>query len=746
MNPERICYGCFSEKDPGTVCPVCGFDETKQQPYLALPLGTIVNGRYLIGKVLGIGGFGITYLGFDLTLEIKVAIKEYMPSAMATRNTDRYTVVLTSHQEKDYQSGMERFLEEARILAKLQNTPNIVSVQNYFRENNTAYFVMEYVNGTSLKAYLAAHGEKISCEEALKILLPVMNALVSVHSMQLLHRDISPDNIYLTADGDSRLLDFGAARFASGDGKSVSVILKHGYAPEEQYSSHGNQGPWTDVYAMGATLYRCITGVLPPDSIERIHGDTLKRPSELGISISSAIEQAILKALSIRTEDRFMSMEAFICALNGDVATASAQSPSPGSTANAPQQCTGALSSRPATFFAVLSAHLKQNPLLAVALGGALVAVVALVLFLPLSGKSGKNTSYTNSASSINPSSASAPPGSDTPTPSQTPPGQDSDAPDDPSSGDSNDSTGTEIVTYDLGILNATIDVPAEYSVSDDGFTFTNNARNCRIETSFNWATIVPIYSLADIENYREDIVSSYAEGYGLTDAMILTAGPDDFGGQSAYQIFFQGTDSSQTTLQHVLLAVEGRNDFGAYLLVGSYPKDSETDHTQIYNSLTSFRINGPVDITYERYCDTAAGIQCIMDSTQISSTRRSSFTLPNGNSGTALLLFLSSNEEEYIEVEQGLSAGKNADECIAYLSGIWEDVSGASLSEIMTESREDDIIWKFRIVSHDSDISIFAAADIDGVPYIVGASTSEENIDNSSNVLAEIIGTLRPL
>ena len=336
MNPERICYGCFSEKEPGTVCPVCGFYETKQQPYLALPLGTIVNGRYLIGKVLGIGGFGITYLGFDLTLEIKVAIKEYMPSAMATRNTDRYTVVLTSHQEKDYQSGMERFLEEARILAKLQNTPNIVSVQNYFRENNTAYFVMEYVNGTSLKAYLAAHGEKISCEEALKILLPVMNALVSVHSMQLLHRDISPDNIYLTADGDSRLLDFGAARFASGDGKSVSVILKHGYAPEEQYSSHGNQGPWTDVYAMGATLYRCITGVLPPDSIERIHGDTLKRPSELGISISPAIEQAILKALSIRTEDRFMSMEAFICALNGDVATASAQSLSPGSTANAP--------------------------------------------------------------------------------------------------------------------------------------------------------------------------------------------------------------------------------------------------------------------------------------------------------------------------------------------------------------------------------------------------------------------------
>ena len=123
MNPERICYGCFSEKEPGTVCPVCGFDETKQQPYLALPLGTIVNGRYLIGKVLGIGGFGITYLGFDLTLEIKVAIKEYMPSALVTRHSDHYSVVLTGRVEKEYQYGMERFLDEAKILAKLQSTP-----------------------------------------------------------------------------------------------------------------------------------------------------------------------------------------------------------------------------------------------------------------------------------------------------------------------------------------------------------------------------------------------------------------------------------------------------------------------------------------------------------------------------------------------------------------------------------------------------------------------------------------------
>ena len=219
MNPERVCYGCFAEKEPGLPCPHCGFCENDQQPYLALPLGTILNGRYLVGKVLGMGGFGITYLGYDLTLEIKVAIKEYMPSALATRHPDHYSVALTGRVEADYQYGMERFLEEAKILAKLQNTPHIVSVQNYFQENGTAYFVMEYVDGMSLKAYLAKNGEKIPWDQAIAILKPIMEALVQVHALNLLHRDISPDNIYITSKGESRLLDFGAARFALGDGK-----------------------------------------------------------------------------------------------------------------------------------------------------------------------------------------------------------------------------------------------------------------------------------------------------------------------------------------------------------------------------------------------------------------------------------------------------------------------------------------------------------------------------------------------
>ena len=166
MDPERICFGCFQEKEPGGYCPYCGFSENEEQPYLALPLGTLLNGRYMLGKVLGTGGFGITYLGYDLTLDIKVAIKEYMPSSIATRNADRYNVTLTGRAEDDYQLGMERFLEEAKILAKLQNTPHIVSVQNYFREYNTAYFVMEDIDGMSLKDYLADQGDKIPYAQA----------------------------------------------------------------------------------------------------------------------------------------------------------------------------------------------------------------------------------------------------------------------------------------------------------------------------------------------------------------------------------------------------------------------------------------------------------------------------------------------------------------------------------------------------------------------------------------------------
>lgn len=318
MSNKHYCYSCFREIN-GEDCPYCGFQARNElRPSIALPLGAILNGRYLLGKVLGIGGFGVTYLAYDLMLEQKVAIKEYLPTGIATREDDHYSVSAVSIKERDsFQSGESKFLDEARILAKLKDTDHIVSVYNFFKENGSAYFAMEYVEGLSLKEFLRQQGGHISIEQALSLLLPIMNALSEVHAQGLLHRDISPDNIYISNKGVSMLLDFGAARFALSNDKSFSVILKHGFAPEEQYRTHGNQGPWTDVYAMSATLYNAICGVLPPDALERVHQDSLLPPSQLGCRIAAQTEAALMRGLAIKAEDRYPNMASFVLALGG---------------------------------------------------------------------------------------------------------------------------------------------------------------------------------------------------------------------------------------------------------------------------------------------------------------------------------------------------------------------------------------------------------------------------------------------
>ncbi|MDR1441877.1 MAG: serine/threonine protein kinase [Bifidobacteriaceae bacterium] len=318
LNYELLCYGCFKEKT-APICPHCGFDPAAPGSFpLAMPLGTILDGRYLVGRALGQGGFGITYLGFDLTLQVRVAVKEYMPTGLIGRDQDHTSVLLLSQRhESDFESNKAKFLDEARILAQLGDAPNIVKVQNFFLENNTAYFTMEYVEGRSLKEEVAVRGGRMDWSSAVGYLMPIAEALHRVHSASLLHRDISPDNIVLTPAGQSKLLDFGAARFASGDDRSLSVILKHGFAPEEQYRSHGDQGPWTDVYALAATLYWCLVGTAPPGALDRLHQDSIRPPSALGVTLPPAGEVALMRALAIRAGDRIQSMDQFAAALNG---------------------------------------------------------------------------------------------------------------------------------------------------------------------------------------------------------------------------------------------------------------------------------------------------------------------------------------------------------------------------------------------------------------------------------------------
>lgn len=310
----------MADKGENERCPYCGWiDSENLETGQHIPPGTILQGKYLLGRVLGQGGFGITYLAWDLDLNVKLAIKEYLPRDFATRVLGQTAVsVYPGEAATFFEEGREKFLEEARTLARFEEHPNIVSVRDFFRENQTAYFVMNYIEGVTLKEYVKQHGDRLDFNMALAIMLPVMDALAEVHTQGILHRDISPDNIFITEKGIVKLLDFGAARQAVGEhSKSMSVILKPGYAPEEQYRSRGSQGPWTDVYAVGATFYRILCGQVPPDSLDRMAGEELIAPSQMSVSLPPESEAALLKALAVNAGERFQSMREFQQALTG---------------------------------------------------------------------------------------------------------------------------------------------------------------------------------------------------------------------------------------------------------------------------------------------------------------------------------------------------------------------------------------------------------------------------------------------
>ncbi len=323
---KRLCMGCMREYDDRfTVCPHCGyvFNTPAGQSYHMMP-GTILNNRYIAGKVLGFGGFGVTYIGWDYVMNRRVAIKEYLPSEFATRMpTQTQVTVYSGDKEQQFQEGLEKTMDEAKRLAKFENIPGIVQIYDCFKENGTSYIIMEYLEGISLKEYLEQHGT-MEVEQALPVILQIADSMDVVHMKGILHRDIAPDNIYVLNPENPdalkvKLLDFGAARYASNkQSKSLSVIIKPGYAPVEQYRSRGDQGPWTDVYALAATFYKMLTGITPDDAMERNTKDELKKPSKLGCVISRTMETALMNALNIRIEDRTASMMEFINELTGD--------------------------------------------------------------------------------------------------------------------------------------------------------------------------------------------------------------------------------------------------------------------------------------------------------------------------------------------------------------------------------------------------------------------------------------------
>ncbi len=304
---ERRCYGCMRPKGEEPWCGHCGYPDTKQNKDHQLPVGTVLHGQYLVGRVLGQGGFGITYLGWDQGMETPVAIKEYFPSSQVSRTGGR---MVSTGDSRTFQKGKDRFLKEAQTLAKLRWVDNIVQVRSVFLENNTVYIVMEYVDGITLQEHIRRRGGRLSPAETFAILRPVLRTMAQVHSNGMVHRDISPDNIMLKADGTVKLLDFGTARTVVA-GKlthSTRAVLKNGFAPMEQYIPGRSLDQRADEYALCATMYYCMTGNIPTSAVER-YAEEAAIPWNQIPGLSAAQIRVLEKGMALKAEDRFADLE-----------------------------------------------------------------------------------------------------------------------------------------------------------------------------------------------------------------------------------------------------------------------------------------------------------------------------------------------------------------------------------------------------------------------------------------------------
>lgn len=293
-------------------------EKINKKPY-HLPKDTILAGKYRIQRVEEEGGFSIVYLGHDIVLDMDISIKEYFPRELAGRQKNTTTVIpYAGEAETVYEQGMEKFLAEAKTLAKLQSLTHIVRINDFFYENDTAYIVMDYVRGTNLKDYVEKNG-KFSPEQTLCLMRPILFSLQQIHEQGLLHRDISPQNIILTEQKEAFLIDFGTTRpFKKDTYMTHTVFFKRGYAAEEQYREKGEQGPWTDIYSICATMYFMLTGNTPVESVQRNIKDTLPPLSgEKTLALPPEVKRAIDKGMAVSYEKRYQSVDSLCQNLYG---------------------------------------------------------------------------------------------------------------------------------------------------------------------------------------------------------------------------------------------------------------------------------------------------------------------------------------------------------------------------------------------------------------------------------------------
>lgn len=327
------CFQCMNEMPEGEhICSHCGYDQrTVPREVYHLQPGTVLHQKYQIGVVIGFGGFGIVYKAWDLALNRVVAVKEYYPTMYLKRDPGMTQVILFDKKNEDaFLKGKEEFLTEARNIAKYNSHPNIVHVYDFFEENGTAYFVMEYLDGKTLKRYMREakqQGQVIALDSAIMVTRSVLSALSAAHKDKIIHRDIKPGNVFILNDGTVKLFDFGAARFADEDQEQTrTIIITPGYAPPEQYQKKSKQGPYTDIYAVGAMFYEMVTNVKLEESINRKVVDEVRNPNEWNSSIPLPINNAIMRALAIQPEIRFKTVEEFDAAIVSKKETRDAKS------------------------------------------------------------------------------------------------------------------------------------------------------------------------------------------------------------------------------------------------------------------------------------------------------------------------------------------------------------------------------------------------------------------------------------
>ena len=311
---KKICGNCFS-RISGNVCRKCGHVNVRTSAeYDALPVGTQLRGRYTVGKLMGRGGFGMIYLAYDEQSDKTVAVKEFFPDGTAVRSQDNITAEpMTTIQQENYGEGLERFFREAEIISGFPECSELIGIYDVFRENGTAYYAMEFVHGASMKSY-AETSSAISPAQAVYIAQKLLPSLQILHQRGVIHRDVSPDNIMLCADGSVKLIDFGSARYIQDRTCSMSVILKQGFAPLEQYQRRGAQGGWTDIYSFGASLFYAMTLVTPEDPLTRLEDDSDFEFQLHGITPSLA--EILRRSCNVRRELRYQNAEEMLGAVS----------------------------------------------------------------------------------------------------------------------------------------------------------------------------------------------------------------------------------------------------------------------------------------------------------------------------------------------------------------------------------------------------------------------------------------------